>query len=141
MAVGLAVSLRNSRLQAIIDAIDKEGDEYEGGSLTIYSGTRPSTGEELDEYDDAVVLIKFGFPFPCGTVAAAVLTFGSIPDAVAIATGTATWARVRDADENFVADMSVTDYLGDGDVRIDDVDIIKDGIVHCLTATISEGNA
>ena len=139
MTIGLDVDVRNSRLQKIIDAIDAEGDEYEAGSLTIYAGTRPATGAALDEYD--VALVKFALPIPCGTISGGVLTFNAIPDAYAIATEEATWARITDADDNFVADLSATDYLGGGDVRIDDVNIEVGGLIHCIAATITEGNA
>jgi len=139
MTIGLDVDVRNSRLQKIVDAIDAEGDEYEAGSLTIYAGTRPATGAALDEYD--VALVKFTLPFPCGTVSGGVLTFSAIPDANAIASGEATWARITDADDNFVADLSATDYLGGGDVRIDDVNIEVGGLIHCISAAITEGNA
>jgi hypothetical protein len=140
MTIGLPVALRNSRLQALVDAIDLEGDEYGAGKLLIYSGTRPATGAVLDEYDDPILLVEFDLPYPCGTVSNGILTLGTIPDAIAVASGTATWARITDADDNFVADLSVTDTNGSGDVQIDVVVIEAAGIVHCHSAVITEGN-
>lgn len=137
--IGLSTAMRNSRLQLILDAIDAAGDEYGAGILSIYSSVRPPTGEALDEYD--IALVEFMLPYPCGTISNGVLTFGAIPDVLAIASGIAVWGRITDISNNFVADLSVTSLVGNGDVKIDDTDIVSGGVVHCNSAILTEGNA
>jgi hypothetical protein len=137
--IGISTTMRNSRLQLILDAIDLGGDEYGAGILLIYSGTRPATGLPPDEYD--AVLVEFMLPFPCGVISDGVLTFGAVSDVLATASGVATWARLTDINDNFVADLSVTSLVGSGDVKIDSTDIVSGGVVHCNSAVITEGNA
>jgi len=142
MSIGFDEDLRNTRASAIASAIDAGGDEYDSGHLLIYSGDRPDTGDHIDEYDNEL-LVEFVFPFPCGTVSAGVLTFDTIADATSVAAGTATWARITDADDVFVMDLSVTDTGGSGDVKVATTGaVITDNtIISCTVATITEGNS
>ena len=137
--IGITTAMRNSRLQLILDAIDLAGDEYGAGILFIYSGIRPATGMSPDEYD--AILVEFMLPYPCGVINNGVLTFGEVLDVLATASGTATWGRLTDINENFIADLSVTSLLGNGDVKIDSTTIVEGGTVHCNSAIITEGNA
>jgi hypothetical protein len=137
MTIGINTSLRTNRVTIIKDAIDNGGDEYSAGKLLIYSGTRPATGEAIDEYDNDL-LVQFDLPYPCGTVSDGVLTFSAIETALVLESGVATWARLVDADDDFVADFSVAVA---GDVRLDDIELFKDDFVRCTLATITEGNA
>lgn len=141
MTIGISTAMRNSRLQLILDAIDAESDEYSPAHLLIYSGTKPATGEILDEYDDAVLLADFLLPYPCGIITDGVLTFGTIEDVVGLVNGIAVWARITDADDVFVMDLTVTDYFGNGDVKVDNLQVYEDAAVHCTIAVITEGNA
>lgn len=140
MTIGISTAMRNSRLQLILDAIDAESDEYASAHLLIYSGTKPATGEAIDEYDDPVLLADFLLPYPCGTITDGVLTFGTIEDVVGLENGIAAWARMTDADDAFVMDLTVTDYFGNGDVKVDNIEVFKDAVIHCTLATITEGN-
>lgn len=141
MTIGISTAMRNSRLQLILDAIDAESDEYSSAHLLIYSGTKPATGEILDEYDDPVLLADFVLPYPCGTITDGVLTFETIEDVVGLANGISSWARITDADDVFVMDLTVTDYFGNGDVKVDNLQVYEDAAVHCTIAVITEGNA
>jgi len=139
MTIGISTTLRNSRLQLVLDAIDDGADEYSTASLLIYSGDRPATGEAIDEYDN-ILLVDFPLGFPSGTITDGILTFEEIADQIAIAYGIAEWARIVDMDGTFVADLLVTNEAGSGDVKINDTEVFEGGIVHCHTASITEGN-
>ena len=141
MSIGFDADLRNNRALVIVAAIDAGADEYASGHLLIYSGDRPATGGEVDEYDNEL-LVDFFLPFPCGTVSNGVLTFNAIEDAVAVASGTAVWARITDADDNFVMDLSVTETGGSGDVQVDSIgaEITDEATICCTVATLTEGN-
>jgi hypothetical protein len=144
MTIGMSVTVRNSRLQELIDSIDfglDEYDEYDAAKLLIYSGTRVATGVALDEYDDAVLLASFDLPFPCGSVVNGVLTFNSVADTIGLVSGLATWARVVDYLGTFIMDMSVTIAGSGGDCQIDDPNILQSGTVKCNSVVITEGNA
>lgn len=142
MSIGFDTDLRNARALAIVAAIDAGADEYDSGHLLIYSGERPDTGYDIDEYDNEL-LVDFFLPFPCGTVSNGVLTFDAIEDVISLAEGVAAWARITDADGNFVMDMSVTDTEGSGDVKVDSTgaNITDDTTISCSVATITEGNS
>src|SRR5688500_2881047 len=98
MAVGYAMTLRNNRLQAIID--------YAGSNalIRIYSGSRPATGGAA-----TTLLAELTAGATLGTISSAVLTLGAITqDSSANAGGTATWARIVKSDgTTHVADLDV----------------------------------
>jgi len=132
--------MRDDRLQLVVDAIDGESDEYSGAHLLVYSGDRPYTGEEIDEYENDL-LIDFELPYPVGTITDGVLTFAEVVDVYSLEYGIASWARIVDALDAFVMDLSVTSTIGNGDVKIDNLEVFAGVLVHCSLATITEGNA
>lgn len=101
MALELDTALINSRLDEITTAIDAGAG---AGKLNIYDGTRPAKGGAV-----TTLLAELTFSDPSSAAAAAgVLTANSInQDASANATGTATWFRVTDSDDNFILDGDV----------------------------------
>lgn len=136
MSLSYVTAVRNSRLQAVLDAIDAGSG---AGKLRIYSGTRPATGGA-----ETTVLAELALADPAGTIAGGVLTIDADPDledTSADATGTATWARILDSDDNPVCDLDVSESGGGGDVILDETAIVAGGTVTIATATITEGNA
>ena len=98
MALAYAVSLRNTRLDAIAAAIGN------GGLVRLYDGSRPATGGTATT---KLAELTGGSPFAPGS-SGGVLTAGAIAqDASADASGTATWGRVVTSGGTFVADFSV----------------------------------
>jgi len=140
MTIGLSTTLRNARLQHILDAIDAGGDEYGGGHFLIYSGDRPATGVAIDEYEN-ILLLNFALSWPCGSITDGVLTFGAVGSVVGLAEGVATFARLVDEGDLFVADLSVSVVGGVGEVQLDYTDIHVGTVVNCVSAVITEGNA
>ena len=98
MALGYVTAVRNSRLNAVRDAIDAGAG---AGLLRIYDGTRPSTGGT-----PTTLLAELTFSDPCASNASGgVLTFNAITaDSSANATGTATWWRGVDSTGAAVVD-------------------------------------
>lgn len=134
MAIGYVTALRNSRLNAVRDAIDAGAG---AGLLRIYDGTRPATGGAA-----TTLLAELTFSDPCaGAAAAGVLTFSAITaDASANATGTATWARAVDSTGAAVADFNVA--TSGGDININSTAISAGVQVSASgTNTITAGNA
>ena len=114
MAAGFNTALRTTRATTLKTDIDKGGA---AGSIKIYDGSRPATG---------------------GTVTT--LTFAAITSAVAVATSTATWARILDSASTFVADVSVG--TTSADIILSGTAVITTGNTVSITSgSITEGNA
>lgn len=131
MAIGMAVALRNSRLDAITT--------FTGGSalLRIYDGTRPATGGAAT---NLLAELTCNATFAPGA-ASAVLTLNAITsDTAANATGTATWARIVKSDgTTHVLDCSVG--TSGADINLNTVSIVTNAQVSVTSATITEANA
>lgn len=134
MTVGIATSVRNSRVQQIQVALDAGAA---GGKIKFYNGTQPSTGGTA-----TTLLATARFPKPSAPAASGgVLTFNAIsPDTNAAATGTATWARLTDSNDTFVADCTVTAVGGGGDIQLISTSVTAGGTVAINTASITDGN-
>lgn len=133
MALGIATTLRNNRLDAITAFIGASA------LLRIYSGTRPATGGAATTL---LAQLTCNATFAPGA-SSGVLTLNSItPASSAAATGTATWFRIVKADgTTFCLDGSVsTVAAGTGDLRLDDTAIVLGGTVAISVATFTEGN-
>lgn len=139
MTIGIGIDLRNARLLLIQNAIDDGADEYNTGKLRIYSGTRPATGEAIDEYENTL-LAEFVLSYPCGSITEGILTFNEIADVLALVSDTAVWGRIVDVSDVFVMDLSVTSLAGSGDIKMDSIEFSAGSTVHCLSGVITEGN-
>jgi hypothetical protein len=140
MSIGLSSTIRNVRLQEILDAIDSGADEYDSAHLLLYSGDRPSTGEAIDEYENAL-LADFSLAFPCGTIVGAIFTFDDILSVVGLENGFVSWGRIVDCDGNFVMDLTATVSGGGGDIIVSALETFVGVAVNFISGVITEGNA
>lgn len=131
MAIGMVVSLRNARLDAITTFAGNTG------ILRIYDGARPATGGTATTI---LAELTCNATF-AGAAASGVLTLNAITqDTSANATGTATWARLFKADgTTIVMDLSVG--TSGADINLNTVAIVTGAIVSVTSATITEANA
>lgn len=131
MAVGMAVGLRNSRLDAITT--------FAGGSalLRIYDGSRPATGGAATTLLAELTCNATFAP----AAASGVLTLNAITsDTAANATGTATWGRIVKSDgTTHVLDCSVG--TAGTDIVLNTAAIVINAQVSVTSATITEANA
>lgn len=74
------------------DMADAIGTMLGGGSVEIRTGAPPASANVAATGD---LLVTLSIPDPAGVVSGGTLTMDPIPEAVAIASGTATWARVK----------------------------------------------
>jgi hypothetical protein len=132
MTVGMATTLRNSRLDAIKTAIDAGPS---AGLIRIYDGTRPATGGAA-----TTLLATLTCTDPsAGAAAAGVLTLSAITsDSSADATGTATWARIVDSTGTFVLDCSVG--TSGADINFNTVSFVAGAAIAITSAVFTEGN-
>ena len=100
MAIGFSAGLRNARNDQVTVATDAGTG---AGKIRVYDGTRPATGGTV-----TTLLFEATFSDPSfSSSVGGVLTANAItPDPSANATGTATWARQVDSDDNFIDDFS-----------------------------------
>jgi hypothetical protein len=137
MALGMAVALRNARLDQITTR---------AGSLAllrIYKGSKPATGlPPADPVADLLAQLTCNSTF-AGAAAAGVLTLNQIQTQTSASnTGAASWFRIVKADgTTHVLDGTVsTVAAGTGDLQLDDVNIVAGGTVAISSAVITEGN-
>lgn len=137
MSIGLKIDLRNQHLNNIRDAIDGGGNS---GTIDIYDGDRPDTGEDIT---DQTLLGTCTFYYPSAPDAVSgELNFNDITgDDNAENDGEASWARVLDYSGEFVMDMSVSDLTGSGDLKMNTVEIGESGPIDIVSAKIMAGNS
>lgn len=100
MSISLSDTLTEDRARALSRALDAGST---GGKLKIYSGTQPSAGGS----PSGTLLATLIFPDPSAdTYSAGVLTLHEPIADLGVADGVATWARLTDSADNWVADCS-----------------------------------
>lgn len=130
MALGYSTTLRNNQLDEITAEIGASG------LLRIFSGTQPATGGAETTKLAELALSATAAPAASGGT----LTFDAISDDTsADATGTATWARLCQADGTAVVDMTVG--TSGADLNFDSVSFVAGGTVSVTSFVITAGNA
>lgn len=133
MALALVEALRNARLDEITAKIDAGTG---AGKLRIYDGTRPATGGTATTLLAELTLNDPSFP----AAASGQMTANAITDdSSADATGTATWFRIVDSDNNFVLDGDVG--TSGSDLNLNSTSITAGVTVEVTSLVLTEGNA
>jgi len=133
MALGLATSLRNTRMNAVTAAIDAGAGP---GLLRIYSGTRPATGGAA-----TTLLAELTFSDPSyGAASSGAITANPVnSDPSANADGTATWARIVDSNGTFVMDADVS--TAGADINLNSTTISTGLQVEITSSILTDGGA
>lgn len=130
MTVGYATNLRNAKLDALTT--------FAGASpkLRIYSGTRPATGGAITTLLVECICNATFAP----AASAGVLTANAIASGTAVATGTATWARLFKSDgTTIVADFGVATSAAE--VIIANTSIVTSAVIAVSSLVVTAGNA
>jgi len=121
--INIATAVKNSMLTPMRDAIDAGSGP---GIIEIYTGTIPA-----DPATAVTTQVKLGtltFSDPCGTVAAGALTMSAITqDSSADATGTASWARIKDSNGTVVKDINISTTGGGATMQMNTTNIVIGG--------------
>lgn len=133
MALAFAATTRNGWLDDI-NTLMNAGTG--AAKIRIYDGARPATGGTA-----TTLLAELVCSDPaCSAASGGVLTFSAITqDSSADATGTATWFRVVDSDNNFVLDGNVG--TSGSDLNLTSTSIVATEPVSITSATITAPNA
>lgn len=129
MALAFSATIRNGRNDAITTAV--------GGSalLSIYDGTRPSTGGTATTLLAQLTCNATFAPSSSGGV----LTLNAITqDSSANATGTATWFRITTSGATFMIDGNCG--TSGSDLNFNTVSIVSGAAVAVSSFTITDGN-
>ncbi len=123
MAVTYTNTLKDTRLQAVIDAMDA------GAAAKLEIGTAGM----------AATLVTITLADPSATKSAGVLSFSGLPKSgTAVGAGTAAAARIRtSADADVVTGLTVG--VGSEDIVLDNAVIAVDQVVNVTAATITHG--
>jgi hypothetical protein len=127
MSVTYNTTLKNTRMTAVVSAIDNGG----AGSL-LFGDSSGFGGVNL--------LATITFDSTCGTVSGGVLTFNGTPlvDASAAETGTATQAEVEDGVGHVVI-SGLTVGTSGSDINLSSTSIVQGQSMTLTTASITHG--
>jgi len=133
----LPTASRNAMADALVDLIDGGTG---AGTIQIRSGSRPSSANDAAT---GTLLATLTFTDPAfGAAATGTATASSITsDTSADNTGTATWARILDSDDNTIMDCSVG--TSGAEINLDSVSITAGGTVavSSFTVTMPDGTS
>lgn len=143
MVVHISNNAAKAALVAILGIIDAESPT--GGSLIIYSGTRPASADDAISGGNVALITfvlpnpSFGAPTDNGTGAQSAAN--AITAVTAAATGTASFFRLTDGAGTDVFDGAVTDTTGSGDLKLSTISVVTgiDVSVVSLNAIMPEG--
>lgn len=123
------MTIRNDRMSLLNTAAA-------GGKLALYSGVKPAPGGAV-----TTKLAEFTLSSPAGTVTNAVLTLTDPSNTTVIASGQATWARITSSGGAWVADFTVSQVGGTGEIRLTEDDLTTGMVLDVTSLAITEGNS
>ena len=127
-------TIKNNVLTQVKNDIDAGSGP---GIQRIYTGAMPAS---VDDPATGTLLAELTLTDPCGTVTAGELIFSTIvQDAAANADGVAGYVRTYDSDLNAVFDGDVSNTGGTGFLKINTVNIVKDGPVFIQSCILRVG--
>jgi hypothetical protein len=137
MALGYPFPLRNIQLDCISTSLGN------AAKMRIYDGVRPATGGAATT---KLAELTMGSPFaPALGSTGTVVLLPTLPgSSTALASGTASWARIVKADgtsTDFFIDLTVTGTGSGGDIGLNTTIIGSGAIVTVSSASITAGNA
>jgi hypothetical protein len=131
------ISLDSSLAATMLAAVVTQADAgFDASYISIYSGLVPTAANTA--LAAQTLLAKLVCSDPTGTVSGKTLTFGTIAaDQSADATGTATFFRLCNSNDEVVLQGSVTDSGGSGDLKLGTVALVQGGLVEITSATLT----
>lgn len=124
MAVNYVTAVKNTRMTAVLNAIDAGAG---AGKINIYTAAY------------AALLVSINLADPSGTVAAGALTLSGMPKSgTAGNNGNAAIARILDSTDTVVAEGLTVGTVGT-DIIIDNVSIASGQTVNITAGTITHG--
>src|SRR6185503_5628773 len=111
MAERISTTARNRQADSV-------GDDFNSGTLKIYTGSQPASG---DDAASGTLLVTINLPADAMAAAASgVAAKSGTWSGVAVADGTAGWFRVVNSGATRNYDGAVTATAGGGEIELDD---------------------
>lgn len=130
-----ATATRNAMVNAIRDLIDGGAG---AGTIKIYSGTQPATGDTALSGNTLLATITLADPsLPGASSGSATLNGLPLEDTSADATGTATFARIESSTPSNVFDCDVG--TSGASINLNTTSIVTGGPVRITGGTLSVG--
>lgn len=126
--IEISTDIANARLTAVLTNLDTGAGN---ARIRVYDGARPLWGIAAGNVLVEIVLNK-----PSGVVDTRVLTLSASNAGLVLKTGTATWARVFNANGDIAFDADVSDQNGTGDIRLSKTMLYEGGEVSVLSAKL-----
>lgn len=116
MSWALSPGVAAAQLQATMSFADASAPAAGASRLQLFTTTQPAPGADANTAPQAEIVLAT----PCGVIAEGVwsLIVAAPGGALVMTTGVPKWARWLSATGQWVADASVTDLAGEGDIRI-----------------------
>lgn len=131
--VRLADTAQQGAMDAVVDLIDAGSG---AGTIKIYTGTQPATGDTALSGNTLLGTLTFSDPAFGATNSSGVATASSITsDTSADATGTATWARIQDSNGANVFDCDVG--TSGATINLNSVSITSGGTIAITSFTMT----
>jgi len=113
------------------------GTWLDGGTLKLYTGTRPSTPDT--GITDQVLLAVFQLADPAGEATDGVWT-GELPDpALILDTGTPTWGRFADSTDGVICDADVGTTGSGSAIEVENTSFVEGAYASVTAMVIVEG--
>lgn len=126
MSLNLADDLRTARLQLLADALS-------GGTLTLYTATKPAIGAAITTQTELVVV-----DLPLGLTAVDAALSLSLSVSTILADGEAAWGRFLDSADGFVADGTCGPNGSANPIQLRSTNMVIGGSLTPISAVFSE---
>ncbi len=130
MSMSITPEINGARLAGLLAYLDSGTGS---AKIRIYGGTRPALPTDAAS---GSLLVEITLTNPCGSVTGGTASLTQAAADQITSSGTATWARVVRGGESTGIDGSVSDNAGDGDVKINDVQLWAGGFVALVSAVL-----
>lgn len=125
----ISTELNDYRLQGVVDFL---AVGTTNAVADIFSGDRPAfKGTPTGDLLVSIALVE-----PLGTIADGGLTITPTPEAMILISGVAVWARVKNGDGVIGWDCSVSDLLGDGELKLPSTTLYAGGYTRIASGTL-----
>lgn len=127
--IQISTALNDQRLAGVITFL---GLGTPAAVARLYSGTRPAFGTA----PTGTLLVEIPLQEPIGQVANGSLAITPSDEALILADGVATWARVLNGEGAIAWDCDVSNLAGTGEIRISSTTLYAGGYTRIISGTL-----
>ena len=129
--LGLGDDANDARMTGLLNYMDTGASH---ARIRIYGTSRPGTAGGSA---GGTHLVEIVLDDPSGSLVDHELVLVSSVDAFITTTGVAVWARIVNGNGDFVLDCDVTVLAGDGEIKLNTLNLYAGGLVRLVSAVLS----